>query len=110
MTYVKSYKFDKELQELALIAKVLSHPARLAILQYLAKSKTCISGDISNEIPLSRTTVSQHLQELKKAGLIQGEIDGVKINYCICNKTLAICKDLFESFFNETINNVNHEC
>ena len=72
----KSEKFDDNLQELALLAKAISHPARLAILQYLAKTKTCISGDISDFLPLSRTTVSQHLKELKSLGLIHGEIDG----------------------------------
>ena len=77
---IKKEHFDPELQELALLAKALSHPARLAILQYLAKTKTCISGNITDYIPLSRTTVSQHLKELKDLGLIQGEVDGLKVN------------------------------
>jgi len=67
----KSERFEDNLQELARFAKVISHPARLAILQYLADTKTCISGDISDSLPLSRTTVSQHLKELRDAGLIQ---------------------------------------
>jgi len=101
MTYTKNFKFDAESQEIARIAKALSHPARIAILKFLAKSKTCISGDISNEIPLSRTTVSQHLQELKKAGLIHGEIDGVKINYCLCNSIITKLRPLFDNFLKE---------
>ena len=81
---IKPEVFDKELQELASFAKVISHPARLAILKYLAETKTCISGDISDKLPLSRTTVSQHLKELRDKGLIHGEIEGLKINYCLC--------------------------
>jgi len=96
----KTEEFSKELQSIAELAKILSHPARLAILQYLAKCKTCISGDISDFIPLSRTTVSQHLQELKKVGLIKGEIDGLKIYYCIDHEKLNYMKELFGSFFN----------
>jgi len=73
-----SQKFEEELQELARFARVISHPARLAILQYLAETKTCISGNISDFLPLSRTTVSQHLKELRDVGLIHGEIEGLK--------------------------------
>lgn len=101
MTYKKTDLFDKDLQRIALVAKAMSHPARLAILRYLANCKTCISGDISNEIPLSRTTVSQHLQELKKAGLIHGEIDGLKINYCLCSACISEIKKDIESFLKE---------
>ncbi len=94
----KSEKFDNNLQEIALFAKAISHPARLAILKYLAESKTCISGDISNYLPLSRTTVSQHLKELRDLGLIHGEIDGLKINYCLCGSTLSRFRKLMIGF------------
>ena len=93
--------FDKELQELAEFAKVISNPARLAILKYLAETKTCISGDISDKLPLSRTTVSQHLKELRDMGLIHGEIDGLKINYCLCGSTINEHLEKFNLFFNE---------
>lgn len=93
--------FDNELQELAEFAKVISHPARLAILKYLAETKTCISGDISDKLPLSRTTVSQHLKELRDMGLIHGEIDGLKINYCLCGSAINRFKLVFNDFFNE---------
>ncbi|MDD3321994.1 MAG: metalloregulator ArsR/SmtB family transcription factor [Paludibacter sp.] len=93
--------FDNELQELAEFAKVISHPARLAILKYLAETKTCISGDISDKLPLSRTTVSQHLKELRDMGLIHGEIDGQKINYCLCGSTINEQLEKFDRFFNE---------
>lgn len=106
----KTELFDRDLQETATIAKVLSHPARLAILRYLANCNTCISGDISNEIPLSRTTVSQHLQELKKAGLIHGEIDGLKVNYCLCNDGILNIKKLIDSFMNEISNGQKYQC
>ncbi len=94
-----SQKFDSNLQDLAKFARAISHPARLAILQYLAETKTCISGEISDFIPLSRTTVSQHLKELRDIGLIHGEIDGLKINYCLCNNALTKYKKLLTTFF-----------
>ncbi len=95
----KSDKFDGNLQELARFAKTISHPARLAILKYLAESKTCISGDISDFLPLSRTTVSQHLKELRDIGLIHGEIDGLKINYCLCSTEINRSLEMFNNFF-----------
>jgi len=79
----KTELFDKSLQQAALYFKVLSHPARLAIINYLIETKTCITGDITEELPLSRTTVSQHLQEPKECNLIQGTVEGAKVNYCI---------------------------
>ena len=75
--------FDTDLQTTSALFKALGHPARLAILKYLSETKVCISGDISNELPLSRTTVNQHLKELKNAGLIQGEINPPYIKYCL---------------------------
>lgn len=105
----KSEKFDNNLQELALLAKAISHPARLAILQYLAETKTCISGDISDFLPLSRTTVSQHLKELKQLGLIHGEIEGLKVNYCLCKSTIDKFKEMFDAFF-KSIECVDNEC
>jgi ArsR family transcriptional regulator, arsenate/arsenite/antimonite-responsive transcriptional repressor len=96
---IKKEKFDSELQELAGFAKAISHPARLAILKYLAETKSCISGDISDHLPLSRTTVSQHLKELKNLGLIHGEIDGVKINYCLCSSQIGQFLEKFDQFF-----------
>lgn len=95
---IKKKKFTNELQELSRFAKALSHPARLAILDYLAETKTCISGDISDYIPLSRTTVYQHLKELKALGLIHGEIDGLKVNYCLCQSTISKYRAKFDEF------------
>lgn len=95
----KADKFDESLQELSRFARVISHPARLAILKYLAETKTSISGDISDFIPLSRTTVSQHLRELREVGLIQGEIDGLRINYCLNIKGIKRFNKMFRKFF-----------
>jgi ArsR family transcriptional regulator len=101
---IKTEAFTIALQDLAKFSKVLSHPARLAILQYLAETKTCISGDISDQLPLSRSTVSQHLKELKELGLIKGEIDGLKINYCLCNSKISEYKIMFNEFFKDMTN------
>jgi len=106
---IKSEVFDIELQELATFAKVISHPARLAILKYLAETKTCISGDISDMLPLSRTTVSQHLKELRDMGLIHGDIDGLKISYCLCGTCIGQKLELFERFF-EKIKSLEIDC
>ncbi len=98
--YAKTAAFEESQQALALAAKVFSHPARLAIVQLLAQKQGCIVGDIAQEFPfLSRTTVSQHLQELKNAGIIQGEIDGVKICYCLNVSVLEEIKKQFMTFF-----------
>lgn len=106
---IKKEAFDNELQELAEFAKVISHPARLAILKYLAETKTCISGDISDKLPLSRTTVSQHLKELRDMGLIHGEIDGLKINYCLCSSSINGYLEKLDQFFEE-IKSVEISC
>jgi DNA-binding transcriptional ArsR family regulator len=83
MVQSKTELFDIELQKNAELFKAMSHPARLAILKYLAETRTCITGDITEELPLSRTTINQHLKELKKVGLVQGTIDGAKTSYCL---------------------------
>lgn len=87
MAFHKKEAFSKREQELADLAKALSHPARIAILKVLAQRNECMCGDIVEELPLAQSTVSQHLKELKNAGLIQGTIDGVKSCYCINWKT-----------------------
>ena len=102
--------FSTELQELAQWAKVLAHPARLAIVQHLAQTPTCFSGDISEIIPLSRTTVSQHLGELKKAGLIDGTIDGLHVNYCLNPEGVKKIHSLLTSFFKDIEMNYSSCC
>ena len=94
----KTELFNESLQQAAVYFKALSHPARLAIINYLIETGSCITGDITDELPLSRTTVSQHLQELKDCNLIQGTVEGVKVNYCInaigLEDIIAILKDI----------------
>ena len=98
---IKTENFNEDLQQLSSFAKVLSHPARLMILKFLAEKNVCISGDITNEIPLSRTTVSQHLKELKNAGFISGTIDGLKVNYCLNPLKIKDIRSQIEKFFKE---------
>lgn len=83
MGLTKSEIFTQEQNEIASIAKVLGHPARIAILEYLAKAKTCICGDLVNEIGLAQPTISQHLKELKRMEIIKGTIEGTSICYCL---------------------------
>jgi DNA-binding transcriptional ArsR family regulator len=102
MGLTKTEEFTKAQNELAVLAKALGHPARIAILQFLIKSKSCVCGDIVEELPLSQSTVSQHLKELKNAGLIKGDIDGPSVCYCIDDKAWNKAKksigDLLESY------------
>lgn len=93
--------FKKEETELAEFAWALSHPARLAILKMLAAKNQCVCGEIVEVLPLAQATVSQHLKELKKAGLISGTVDGAKSCYCINWKKLNACiKDINKLFGN----------
>lgn len=85
--------------QLAQFAKALGHPARVAIISLLLKKQTCICGDIVDELPLSQSTVSQHLKELKEAGIIKGEIDGVKTCYCIDETNWSKMSVLFNKMF-----------
>ena len=109
MAVSKTELFDAKLVEQAKFFKALSHPARLAILKYLAETKTCISGDISDILPLGRTTVAQHLKELKSAGLIKGQVSGAKTNYCLNPENINILIDELNILMNEIkpCNNIN---
>ena len=93
----KDYAIDNE--QIARFAKAMGHPARITILNFLASMDSCYFGDIHNELPIAKATVSQHLKELRDMGLIHGEIDGLKINYCLCGSTIAEHLDKFDSFF-----------
>jgi DNA-binding transcriptional ArsR family regulator len=99
MGATKTDHFTKKQNDIAILAKALGHPARIAIIDYLLKVDTCICGDIVNELPLAQPTVSQHLKELKNAGLIKGEIEGNKICYCIDEKALQKLQDYFSKLF-----------
>lgn len=93
----KDYSLDNE--QLARFAKAMGHPARITILQFLASLDSCYFGDIHNELPIAKATVSQHLKELKDAGLIQGEIETPKVKYCINKDNWEKAKAVFGLFF-----------
>lgn len=95
----KTDEFTVKDVRLALVAKALAHPARVAILQLLIEKQNCICGDIVDELPLSQSTVSQHLKELKEAGLIKGDIDGKTVCYCIDAENWVKAKEGFDLFF-----------
>ncbi|HLO45230.1 MAG TPA: metalloregulator ArsR/SmtB family transcription factor [Leadbetterella sp.] len=103
MGLTKSEEFTVKDNKLAKYAKALSHPARIAILRILIKRQSCICGDIVEELPLSQSTVSQHLKELKEAGLIKGDIEGAKVCYCIdeneLNQAKTYIDELFSSYY-----------
>ncbi len=101
----KTEEFTKSQNDLANLAKALGHPARIAILQFLAERKSCVCGDIVDELPLSQSTVSQHLKELKKAGLIRGEIEGPSVCYCVDVKAWDKAKALLENLFKDVKQN-----
>ena len=104
----KTEEFTIKDNKVAKYAKALSHPARIAILKLLIKKQACICGDIVEELPLSQSTVSQHLKELKDAGLIQGDIEGAKVCYCIDEKewkqAQGYLNELFEAYQKPGVN------
>ena len=102
----KDYTIDNE--QLARFAKAMGHPARITILHFLASMDSCYFGDIHNELPIAKATVSQHLKELKDAGLIQGEIETPKVKYCINRENWVKAQDYFGKFFDDSI--AHQEC
>lgn len=105
MGLTKTEIFTSPQNRLAAIFRVLAHPARIAILQYLSSQKGCICNDIVAEIGLAQPTISQHLKELKQIGLIQGEIEGKKVCYCINGDTWHEIQESVNKFFNQTLPN-----
>lgn len=101
MVKSKSEFFEAETQLKAKFCRALSHPARISILLYLSKINICMSGDITEELPLSRSTVSQHLTELKEAGLIKGQIQGNRTNYCLNPSGIKRMKEELGALFEE---------
>ena len=93
-------EYKEGTEALALFAKALAHPTRVAILNHLEQQSCCFTGDLVGVFPLAQSTVSQHLKELKKAGLIQGELEPPKIKYCINQENWKVAKAMFEQFFN----------
>ena len=97
----KREKFTETDQHTAAIAKALGHPARVAILRLLTQRRSCVCGDLVLELPLSQSTVSQHLKELKAAGLVQGEVDGPRVCYCLDPAGWATARQLLSSLLAE---------
>src|ERR1700722_5304932 len=100
MGLTKTEIFTGEQNDLAVLLKALAHPARIAILQQIISANACICGDLSAELGLAQPTISQHLKELKNAGLIQGTIEGVSICYCIEPKAWKLLSTQLGGFFN----------
>ena len=96
-------KYSEEQEKIARFAKAMGHPARIAILQFFVSQESCFFGDIHEELPIAKATVSQHLKELKEAGLIQGEIEAPKVKYCINKKNWEIAKKMFADFLGQPI-------
>jgi ArsR family transcriptional regulator, arsenate/arsenite/antimonite-responsive transcriptional repressor len=101
MGATKTDHFTEKQNEIAVLAKALGHPARVAIIDYLLKVNSCICGDIVNELPLAQATISQHLKELKTAGIIKGTIEGNAICYCINESVLQKIANYFKHIFNK---------
>lgn len=98
---VKKKQYTTDQEQIARFAKAMGHPARMAILAFLAKQDSCFFGDIHEELPIAKATVSQHLKELKDAGLIQGEIETPKVRYCINQENWELARKLFAAFLGD---------
>jgi len=106
MGITKSTHFAIDQNRKAELYKALGHPARIAIIEFLIKQNSCVCGDIVDQLPLSQSTISQHLKELKQVGIIKGEVEGAKMCYCIDNKVWEELKEMSSSLLNSyTINN-----
>ena len=102
----KTFHFSAKQNALASLAKAFAHPARIAIIQKILENKTCIVGDLSQELPLSQSTISQHIKELKGAGILKGEIEGPSVCYCIDEKNWKVAKLLLSEF----LDSIDHNC
>ena len=91
MGLIETKEFTAKENKIAKYARALGHPARIAILNIIIKNQSCICGEIVDELPFSQSTVSQHLKELKEAGLIKGDIEGTKVCYCIDERMQKTC-------------------
>lgn len=110
MGVTKTDLFTEVQNEIALSAKAFAHPARIAIIQYLLRSDTCINGDLVQELGLAQATISQHLRELKDIGIIQGTIEGSRVNYCINHNRWAEIKAQFNEIFNQLESSSSEDC
>jgi DNA-binding transcriptional ArsR family regulator len=109
MGATKTESFTESQNAIALLAKAMGHPARVAIIEHLLKVNACICGDLVNELPLAQPTVSQHLKELKSAGIIKGSIEGNTVCYCINEDSIKSLSTYFGSMA-EKLSNKNSNC
>lgn len=110
MGITKTIDYTKSELDIARYAKALAHPARIAIIQLLLKKQSCVCGDIVDELPISQSTVSQHLKELKEVGFIKGEIEGTSVCYCLDEKEWLKAKSLIVQMFDKVIVNKSKCC
>lgn len=103
MGITKSELFKKRQNKIANLAKAFDHPARVAIIEHLLTNNTCICNDLVDVLPLSQSTITQHLKELKRIGIIKGEIEGPKVNYCIDEQVWEEAKDIFINLFTKYV-------
>jgi len=104
---IQQIDYSLEAETLAKFAKALGHPTRLIILKYLSNQSCCYTGDLVEELPLAQSTISQHLKELKEAGLINGEVTPPRIRYCINQKNWLQAKKMFATLFQEDFNKIS---
>ncbi|MCT4614146.1 MAG: metalloregulator ArsR/SmtB family transcription factor [Marinifilaceae bacterium] len=100
---MQSKEIEERQRKLARFAKALSHPVRVYVLELLLKQSCCYSGDLTEDLKIAKSTLSQHLKELKTAGLIQGTIEAPKIKYCINKENWELARHYFSGFFNSEI-------
>lgn len=110
MGTTKTALFTDKQNSIAILIKALGHPARVAIIEYLMSVDNCICGDIVNELPLSQPTVSQHLKELKNAGLIKGSIEGNSICYCVDEDAISVLQHYFSGISNKLVTKKQNSC
>jgi DNA-binding transcriptional ArsR family regulator len=110
MGLTKTEIFTDQQNKIATVAKAFGHPARVAILQHLFKTNTCICGDLVDEIGLAQPTISQHLKELKNLGLIKGNIEGTSVCYCIDTENWSQMKTVISQFLNQDLQDKSQCC
>ncbi len=110
MGVTKIQNYTEEHNEIAIFGKAFSHPARVAIIMHLLKTKACVNGHLVEELGLAQATVSQHLKELKTIGIIQGTVEGTSVSYCINPEIWSLIKSRFEEIFNQFEDPANQCC
>lgn len=103
----KAIQYSEQTEDLSTFAKALAHPARIVILKHLSKQEACLTGELTGVLPLAQSTISQHLKELKDAGLIDGEVAPPRIRYCINQKNWQRAKKQFEILFQEDFRQIS---